>query len=122
MALLVQPPGLPPLLSNELPLALAPIVTLSPLSAAAGDLVLNLTCMPRVRDGQRVFLLFGDRLLAPQSISNPADIHQPTALVFQVPDVASAPTRYACAWMAPTASRSTSVAAYRCSPATSRWS
>jgi len=86
-ALLVQPPGLPPLLSNELPLVLAPTITLSPLTAAAGDLVLNLTCMPRLRDGQRVFLLFGDRLLVPQSINNPADTHQPSALVFQVPGV-----------------------------------
>ena len=89
VALLVQPPGLPPLLSNELPLALAPVITLSPLSAAAGDLALNLTCMPRLRDGQRVFLLFGDRLLVPQSISNPADTHQPSALLFQVPGVAA---------------------------------
>ncbi len=89
VALLVQPPGLPPLLSNELPLALAPIITISPLTAAAGDLALNLTCMPRLRDGQRVFLLFGDRLLTPQSISNPSDTHQPSALVFQVPGVAA---------------------------------
>lgn len=89
VALLVQPPGLPPLLSNELPLALAPIITLSPLTAVAGDLTLNLTCLPRLRDGQRVFLLFGDRLLAPQSISNPADTHQPSALVFEVTGVAA---------------------------------
>ncbi len=89
VALLVQPPGLPPLLSNELPLALAPIITLSPLTAAAGDLALNLSCMPRLRDGQRVLLLFGDRLLAPQSISNPADTHQPSALVFQLTGVAA---------------------------------
>lgn len=87
VALLVQPPGLPPLLSNELPLALAPVITLSPLTAAAGNLALNLTCTPRLRDGQRVFLLFGDRLLVPQGISNPVDTHQPSALVFQVPDV-----------------------------------
>lgn len=89
VALQVQPPGLPPLLSNELPLALAPVITLSPLAAPAGDLTLNLTCMPRIRHGQRVFLLFGDRLLVPQSIGNPADQHQPSALVFQVPGVAA---------------------------------
>ena len=89
VALLVQPPGLPPLLSNELPLALAPIITLSPRTAAAGDFALNLSCMPRLRDGQRVLLLFGDRLLAPQSISNPTDTHQPSALVFQLTGVAA---------------------------------
>jgi hypothetical protein len=89
VALLVQPPGLPPLLSNELPLVLAPVITLNPLSAAAGDFALNVTCLPRLRDGQRVFLLFGDRLLPPQSISNPSDMHEPSALVFQLTGVAA---------------------------------
>jgi hypothetical protein len=89
VALRVQPPGLPPLLSNELPLVLAPRITLGSLAAAAGDFALNLTCTPRIRDGQRVFLLFGDRLLAPTSLGNPADTHQPTALVFQLTGVAA---------------------------------
>ena len=89
VALLVQPPGLPPLLSNELPLVLAPVITLNPLSAAAGDFALNVTCLPRLRDGQRVFLLFGDRLLPPQSISNPSDMHEPSVLVFQLTGVAA---------------------------------
>jgi hypothetical protein len=89
VALLVQPPGLPPLLSNELPLVLAPRITLGSPAAAAGDFALNLTCTPRIRDGQRVFLLFGDRLLAPASLGNPADTHQPTALVFQLTGVAA---------------------------------
>jgi hypothetical protein len=87
VALLVQPTGLPALLSNELPLVLAPTITVSPLAAPAGDLALTLTCLPRIRDGQRVLLLFGDRAVAPQAISNPADLHQPTALTFQVPAV-----------------------------------
>ena len=37
VALLVQPPGLPALLSNELPLALAPRITLGSLAAAPGQ-------------------------------------------------------------------------------------
>ncbi|WP_395116178.1 DUF4255 domain-containing protein [Rhodanobacter sp. FW102-FHT14D06] len=89
VALRVQPPELPPLLSNELPLVLAPRITLGSLAAAAGDFALNLTCTPRIRDGQRVFLLFGDRLLVPASLGNPADTHQPTALVFQLTGVAA---------------------------------
>jgi hypothetical protein len=89
VALRVQPPGLPPLLSNELPLALAPVITLGSLAAAAGDFVLNLTCAPRIREGQRVFLLFGDRLLTPASLGNPADTQQPTALTFQLTGVAA---------------------------------
>ncbi|HEY9132669.1 MAG TPA: DUF4255 domain-containing protein [Dyella sp.] len=87
VSLLVQQPGLPVLLSNELPLALAPVITVSPLAAAAGTVNLNLTCLPRIRDGQRVFLVFGDQLVAPQSTNNPADPQQPTALAFQVPGV-----------------------------------
>ncbi|EIL97804.1 Pvc16 family protein, partial [Rhodanobacter thiooxydans] len=89
VALRVQPPGLPPLLSNELPLALAPRITLGSLTAAAGNFALNLTCTPRICDGQRVFLLFGDRMLAPVSISNPADTQLPTALTFQLTGVAA---------------------------------
>jgi len=88
VALLVQPPGLPPLLSNELPLVLAPRIALGSLAAAAGDFALSLTCTPRIRAGQRVLLLFGDRALVPTSLNNPADTHRPTALTFQLTGVA----------------------------------
>jgi hypothetical protein len=88
VALLQQQTGLPGILSNELPLALAPVITVSPLTGAVGTLNLNITSTPRILDGQRVFLLFGDQLVTPQSITNPADTHQPTALLFQIPNVA----------------------------------
>jgi hypothetical protein len=88
VALLQQQTGLPALLSNELPLALAPVITLSPLTGTVGTLNLNITSTPRILDGQRVFLLFGDQLVTPQSMTNPVDTHQPTALVFQIPNVA----------------------------------
>jgi hypothetical protein len=87
VSLLAQPPGLPALLSNELPLALAPAITVSPLTGSPGTQHLNLTCLPRIRDGQRVFLLFGDQLVTPQNIANPADPQQPTTLTFDVPGV-----------------------------------
>lgn len=89
VALLQQLPDLPALLSNELPLALAPSITLGALAAATGDITLEVSCVPRIREGQRVFLLFGDRLLLLQSMSNPIDTHQPTALVFQIPGVSA---------------------------------
>ena len=89
VALLQQLPDLPALLSNELPLALAPSITLGALTAATGDINLEVSCVPRIREGQRVFLLFGDRLLVLQSMSNPIDTHQPSALVFQIPGVSA---------------------------------
>ncbi|MFC4761999.1 DUF4255 domain-containing protein [Dyella koreensis] len=89
VSLLAQPSGLPALLSNELPLALAPVITISPLTGSPGTQHLSLTCLPRIRDGQRVFLLFGDQLVTPKSITNPVDPHQPTALTFDVPGVST---------------------------------
>lgn len=87
LALLAQPPGSPVLVSNELPLALAPVITISPLTGTPGTQHLTLTCLPRIRDGQRVFLLFGDRSVTPSSMNNPADPQQPTTLTFDVPGV-----------------------------------
>lgn len=87
LALLVQSPDLPALMSNEMPIALAPVITVSPLSAPVGDISLTVTCMPRTRDGQRVFLVFGDQLLTPAAITQPGDLHQPTSLTFKVTGV-----------------------------------
>lgn len=84
VALVTQPPGMPALVSNELPLALAPTITLTPLAALAGAITVNVSCAPRIRDGQRVFLLFGDGMVPPASVNNPADPHQPTALAFNL--------------------------------------
>ena len=88
LSLLVQSPDLPALVSNELALALAPVITVGPLTAAVGTVDLTVTCMPRLRDGQRVFLVFGDQLVAPQGITQPGDLHQPTSITFKVPAVA----------------------------------
>ena len=87
IALRTQHPGGPALLSNELPVALAPRITISPLNAAAGDIALSVTCSPRIRDGQRVLLLFGDRIVGPDSIVDPADPQQATTLGFTVPGI-----------------------------------
>lgn len=87
VALEVSRPNLPTWLSNEAPFALAPIITVTPTSAPAGTINLTLTCAPRMRDGQRALLLFGDRQLEPQSVTNPGNPAQPTTLTFQVPGV-----------------------------------
>jgi hypothetical protein len=88
VALRTQATGRPALLSNELLLALAPRITVAPLTHAAGDIVFDIRCAPRLREGQRVALLFGDRVLAPDAINQPADPLAPSQLTFTVPDVA----------------------------------
>lgn len=92
---ILRPPGLPPRHGGAaVPFALAPTITLSPNSTTAptvapGD-VLTLTCAPRLRRGQRVIILFGDRQLEPLSIIHPDPLapnylQTPTTLTVAVP-------------------------------------
>jgi hypothetical protein len=92
VSLVISRPGLPAWTTNEVPLALAPTITISPLSAPAGDITLTVTCAPRALEEQRILLLFGDRQILVESLINPADISQPTTLTFLVP--ATAPGSY----------------------------
>ncbi len=84
VTLVVTRPGLPTWVTNDAPLPLAPIVTVLPASAPAGDVTLTLTCAPRLRAGQRVLLLFGSRQIPVKTLSNPADATQPTSLTFLI--------------------------------------
>lgn len=77
----------PPISSNALPFALAPRITIAPLAAGAGTVALTLTCAPRLREGQRVLLMLGDRQIAPDAVTTPADTSMPSSLDFTVPDV-----------------------------------
>ena len=79
--------GVPPIVSNELPVALAPQITVTPNSAAVGD-DLTLTCAPRIAAGQRVLVLFGEQQIeATHSVDNPADETQPSNITVKVPQV-----------------------------------
>lgn len=89
VAALSHPSGLPATASNVLPLAIAPTIAITPLTAAPGDIALSITCSPRVRDGQRVTLLFGEQPVPLGTISNPSDASKPTVLTFTVPGVAA---------------------------------
>jgi hypothetical protein len=68
---------------------LAPSLVISPLSAAAGEVVLTVECTPRLRPEQEklTFLFFGSRQLIAESIVTPVDQNKPTTLTFhfQVP-------------------------------------
>lgn len=86
-SLVVRRPPLPTWITNEIAFGLAPAITLNPTTAAAGTLNLTLTCAPRIDARQRVLLLFGDKQIAPQTMTNPGDLTKPTSLTFQVPGV-----------------------------------
>jgi hypothetical protein len=76
---------------NSVPVALSPIIGVSPLSQAAGTINLTVTCTPRIRPDQesQVRLLFGDMSVTPASIVTPGTLTQPTTLTFSIPGVAA---------------------------------
>jgi hypothetical protein len=87
VSLVARRPDMPSWTSNEVPFALAPRITIEPDSAQEGDLTLTVTCTPRIREGQRIVLLFGESQANVQTITNPADESLPTTLDFFIPDV-----------------------------------
>jgi hypothetical protein len=84
VALVIERSGVPPLISNELSFALAPRITVSAAPAGAGAVDVTVTCAPRIKDTQRVLLIFGDRQVAPTTITTPADPAQPTTAQFEL--------------------------------------
>lgn len=80
-------PDVPDVVSNAVPFALAPTITVSPTEAGAGDLTLTVVCRPRIREGQRVLLLLGSRQVAVTTIDTPADTIEPTSVDVTVDDV-----------------------------------
>jgi hypothetical protein len=87
VALVVKKTDVPAMASNEVAFTLAPQISVSPRNAAAGNINLTLTCEPRIITGQRILLIFGDRQVAPNSITNPIDTTLPTTLAFTIPSV-----------------------------------
>ena len=74
--------------NSEVAFALAPRITVNPLQAAPGTVVLTITCAPRIEPKQEVLLLFGEQPVDPKSVNTPADTTQPTTLTFSIPAVA----------------------------------
>lgn len=75
--------------SNAIAFALAPLITVTPQTMAAGTINLQITCTPRIAVGQHVLLILGDRTMEPTNISTPADATLPTTASFVVPEVAA---------------------------------
>lgn len=91
LMLRVTNPNLPAWTTNNVAIALAPLITVAPLNAAPGDVALAITCTPRLLPGQetQATLLFGSRAILPTTVTTPLDPLQPTTLDFTVPAVAA---------------------------------
>lgn len=91
----ISPPATPPGSrdSQSLSLALAPQITVSPLTATAGEVEFTLTCAPRIRVGQSVILLVGTRqvAIAADTIETPPDKTKPTKLKVKVEGLLAGP-------------------------------
>lgn len=57
--------------TNQLSLALAPSITIAPLTAAASTITFTVTCSPEVWPGQQVALLLGDQEIAAPNVTAP---------------------------------------------------
>jgi hypothetical protein len=68
--------------TNQLPMALAPAITIAPPSAAGPSITYTVTCSPEVRPEQRAALLLGD-----QEIEAQAHTAQTATLTFQAQNV-----------------------------------
>jgi len=89
VSLVSAPPGIHPWVSNEVPFGLGTQITVAPLAASPpGPLDLTVTCLPRLRPGQRVLLLFGDRQVVPAAVATPVDPSLPSTLAFHLDAVA----------------------------------
>jgi hypothetical protein len=89
VALVVTQPGIPTFTTSGTAVAFSPLITVSPLAAAAGDLVLTITCTPRILNDQKaqLRLVFGSQTFVADTIATPVDLTEPTTLTFTVPGV-----------------------------------
>jgi hypothetical protein len=95
LSLMVQRADLPEWTTNALAMPLAPRIThIDPTTAPAGNLTLIIQCLPQVRPGQRVQLIFSSRAVAPQPFTLPADPNAPGELTFQISNAQARPEPY----------------------------
>jgi len=73
--------GLPDMFTNELPLTLAPQITVEDNIVPHGDIELHLNVKPKVRPSQSAVLLFGNSQFRADPLSAPTDV-----LAFSIPD------------------------------------
>ncbi len=86
LSLSVKKTDLPAWPTNEVSFALAPTITLNPTTHnLAEEIEVEVTSVPRVRDGQQVAVIYNDAPIAPKSIVTPNDKTQPSTIKAAVP-------------------------------------
>lgn len=84
-ALVVRKAGQPDVASNLAPFTIAPQAALQPLTAAPGDLDLQVSCYPPPRPGQNAYLLLSGRpALEPGALTPPAHAGDPAVYTFHL--------------------------------------
>lgn len=85
----LRPTDIPAVTTNEIPVGLAPIITIKPKTAQEGTVILTVTSAPRIRSGQRVSLIIGNRQFAvtETEMTNPSDLKKPTTVKVSIPDM-----------------------------------
>lgn len=97
VSLVVELPDTPAWTSNSVSMPLSSeIVTLDPTTivAANGSAVVDIDCMPQVKLGQHVDLLFDDQILAAEPFIIPLDPDAPTRLQFLIANPVARTTPY----------------------------
>ncbi len=85
VSLVFQKPGTRERETNEVALPLSPTIRrTSPDTVGAGPINLTIECLPRIRDGQGIALIFRDRVIPPVNITTPDDLAAPSEMAFSV--------------------------------------
>ena len=95
VSLVTDRPGVQAWTSNSIAMPLSPnIESIVPTTAPAGNLVVTIECLPQIKEQQSVSLLFGDRIIKPDSVITPADPTVLTTLTFTIEDAIARVTPY----------------------------
>jgi hypothetical protein len=95
VSLVTKATGLPAIVSNAVSMPLSPsIESIDPRVAPAGNIVFTIECLPQIRNGQKVSLLFGDSIVPSDTVETPADPISRTIITFTVNNAQSKATPY----------------------------
>jgi hypothetical protein len=85
LAVVVSHPDMHDLRSNAVGFALAPLITVAPTNAPAGDVIVTVTCIPRLRDDQPAVLVepSGRHISEQPRVIDP-DLTKPTTCTFKL--------------------------------------